>query len=158
MAGKTYVVALDGEMVERGFWIYVWEATTPAGEELLYVGVTGDSSSRNAQSPFNRMGQHLGPARNSSMLRNWLGKRGIVPEQCTFRLVAHGPVLDEADDWAEHCARRDILAGMERQLIEDLVSAGYDVMNRSQSKMPLEETLYREVRRAFAEHFEKLES
>ena len=35
MSANTYEVAIDGEIVERGFWIYAWEATTPQGEELL---------------------------------------------------------------------------------------------------------------------------
>ncbi len=143
-------------MVERGFWLYVWEATTPNGEVLLYVGRTGDSSSMNAQSPFNRMGQHLGSAKNSSMLRNHLGKRDIVPEQCSYRLVAHGPILEEAKIWDLHRERRDVLAGMEKRLAEDLVSAGYDVLNTVQSHKPLEASLYSSVRAEFAEHFEKL--
>lgn len=158
MSARTYEVALDGRMVERGFWIYVWEATPREGEALLYVGVTGDSSSQNAQSPFNRMGQHLGSAKNSSMLRNHLEGRGIVPEQCSFRLVAHGPLLEEASTWGEHRERRDLLAGIERRLIEDLDAAGYDVMNRSRSKKPLDEHLYANARTAVADHFPGLVS
>ena len=46
------------DALERGFWLYVW-VIDGAGDTLHYVGRTGDSSSSNAQSPFNRMGQHL---------------------------------------------------------------------------------------------------
>jgi hypothetical protein len=56
MSPATYTVVLDGRTLQRGFWLYVWEVTTPNGAKLLYVGRTGDSSSINAQSPFNRMG------------------------------------------------------------------------------------------------------
>jgi hypothetical protein len=95
---RTYEVSLDGGILHRGFWLYVWEVITPEGNKLLYVGRTGDSSSPNAQSPFNRMGQHLGFAKTSCMLRNHLDKRKIVPELCSFRLLAYGPILDEADE------------------------------------------------------------
>jgi hypothetical protein len=91
---RTYTVTIDGRTLHRGFWLYVWEVTAPGGEKLLYVGRTGDNSTPNVQSPFNRMGQHLGNT-ESSMLRNHLVKRDVVPERCQFRLVAHGPIFDE---------------------------------------------------------------
>src|SRR4051795_5414460 len=104
MSAGTQVVAFDGGFLQRGFWLYAWEVAVPGGGTVLYVGRTGDSSSANAQSPFNRMGQHLGRAVNSSMLRNHLARREVEPEECSFRLVAHGPVLPEAPskDMAEH--------------------------------------------------------
>ncbi len=89
-------VRFEGGVLERGFWLYVWEVT-PADQALLYyVGRTGDSSSTNAQSPFNRMGQHLGFARNSNMLRRHLMHHGAVPESCAFRMIALGPIDQEA--------------------------------------------------------------
>lgn len=94
----TYTVELDGAMLTRGFRLYVWVVTTSDGRQLLHVGRKGDNSTPNAQPPFNRMGQHLGNAENSSMLRNHLMKRHLVPETCNFRLVAHGPILYEAPD------------------------------------------------------------
>jgi hypothetical protein len=150
---STYTVSLDGGTLERGFWLYAWKVTTAAGQTLLYVGRTGDSSSVNAQSPFNRMGQHLGSAKNSSMLRNHLGKRGIIPEQCVFRLVAHGPILDEAGDKETHYERRDLVGALEKKLAEDLVAAGYDVMNKVNCLKPLNQELYADVRAAFADAF-----
>jgi len=149
----TYTVALDGGTLQRGFWLYVWEVTTPSGAKLLYVGRTGDSSSINAQSPFNRMGQHLGTTRTSSMLRNHLIGRGIAPEQCSFRLVARGPILEEADDKDTHYQRRDVIGALEKKLAESLLAAGYDVMNTVHCSKPLDEVLYVEVRTAFAVEF-----
>jgi hypothetical protein len=151
-----HTVELDGRTLERGFWMYVWEATTADREALLYVGRTGDSSSINAQSPFNRMGQHLGNAENSSMLRNHLTKRDVAPEACTYRLVAYGPILPEADDRPTHDDRRDTTAAIEKQLAEDLSGAGYTVMNKVNSLKPLHEALYAAVRAAFAEEFDQL--
>jgi hypothetical protein len=51
---------------------------------MLYVGRTGDSSSPDAQSPFNRMGQHLAFAKNRSMLRNHLQGRDVSPVSARF--------------------------------------------------------------------------
>lgn len=156
MTAGTYEVALQGQMLERGFWLYIWEVTTSAGETLLYVGRTGDSSSANAQSPFNRMGQHLGSAKNSSMLRNHLSKGGIDPSDCTFHLVAHGPILDEASEMHTHAERRDIVGALENRLADDLRAAGYDVMNQVNCLKPLDDVLYTEVRSAFAARFPAL--
>jgi hypothetical protein len=152
----TYTVALDGGTLQRGFWLYVWEVTTLASATLLYVGRTGDSSSINAQSPFNRMGQHLGTTKTSSMLRNHLDGRGIAPEQCSFRLVARGPILEEADDKDIHYERRDVIGALEKKLADDLVAAGYDVMNTVHCSKPLDEALYVEIRGAFAAEFPRL--
>jgi hypothetical protein len=157
VTAETYVTAVQGGTLRRGFWLYVWEATTSSGEQLLYVGRTGDSSSCNAQSPFNRMGQHLGNAKNSSMLRNHLENHSIVPESCTFRLVAHGPILDEADDMPTHMERRDVVGAMEKQLADDLRAAGYVVMNDVHCNKELDRQLYGAICEAFADAFPDLE-
>lgn len=151
---NTYTVSLDGGFLARGFWIYVWEVRDPEGAVMLYVGRTGDSSSPNAQSPFNRMGQHLGFAKNSSMLRNHLKGREVSPDRCSFRLIAHGPILPEAEDWKSHVIRRDLAAAVEKQLAEDCVASGYDVLNSVASGKELDDELYAPVHAAFAEHFE----
>jgi hypothetical protein len=119
---QTYTLRIHGATLRRGFWLYVWEVTTATGGKLLYVGRTGDNSAPNAQSPFNRMGQHLGNTESSSMLRNHLVKRGIVPEECEFRLVAHGPIFDEVGDktMESHAKVRDVVGASEKKLADDL--------------------------------------
>lgn len=99
------------------------------------------------------MGQHLGNAKNSSMLRNHLGDRGVVPERCAFRLVARGPILDEAEEREIHYERRDAIGALEKRLAEDLVAAGYDVMNTVHCRKRLDEALYEDVRVALAAEF-----
>ena len=47
-------LSFSGELLQRGFWLYVWEVTAADGRTVHYVGRTGDSSSPNAQSPFTR--------------------------------------------------------------------------------------------------------
>jgi hypothetical protein len=152
---KTFTVTLDGAMLRRGFWLYIWEITTPDAEKLVYVGRTGDNSSPYAQSLFNRLGQNLGSLPNASMVRNHLEKRGVDPAECQFRVVGHGPIFDEVrdKDFAAHKPVRNKVGAVEKKLAEDLKDAGYEVMNKVRSKAPLDEELYRPVRAAFAEEF-----
>ena len=159
MPPETHQLSFNGGLLGRGFWLYVWEIKTPGGPVLYYIGRTGDSSSSNAQSPFNRMGQHLGFNAKNNVLRRRLKNEGIAPEQCEFRLVAHGPILDEAgkdDETGEHGRRRDALAAMEMALAEALAAAGYHVMNKVHCKKPLDEYQFGIVRAAFATEFSAL--
>ena len=155
---STYDLRFNGELLQRGFWLYVWEVTPPTGAALLYVGRTGDSSSANAQSPFARMGQHLGFAKTSMMLRKHLDGRKVDPKACKFRLVSHGPVLPEAENQNMdlHRSRRDIVAAMERALCEELKAAGYDVLNTVNSRKALDNNAFASVRMEFAKHFPRL--
>ena len=154
-APSTFSVTLDGAMLRRGFWLYVWEITPPDGATVLYVGRTGDNSSANAQSLFNRLGQNLGTLANASMVRNNLKKRGLDPAECRFRMVGHGPVFEEvADkDFEAHKIVRDKVGAIEKRLADDLAAAGYDVMNEVRWNAPLDEELYAPVRTAFAAEF-----
>lgn len=151
---ELYEVKFDGAILQRGFWLYVWEITPPKGNLLFYVGRTGDSSSANAQSPFNRMNQHLGFAKNSNTLRKYLMEKKAEPEQCSFRLVAVGPLKEESRD--DHEARRDMVAAMEKALAEVLEEAGCKPMNEVTCRKPLDETRFAEVRDAFARAFPAL--
>jgi len=153
-----YEVRFDGGILQRGFWLYVWEVTRPQGVILFYVGRTGDSSSTNAQSPFNRMGQHLGFAKNSSMLRRHLVSHKVELERCSFRLVAVGPIHEEsiADTRYEHDARRDVVAAMEKALAEHMKAAGYEVMNTVNCRKTLDAARFLKVRTIFARAFPAL--
>jgi hypothetical protein len=145
-------IHFGGDILQRGFWLYVWEVTGEGHVPLYYVGRTGDSSSTNAQSPFNRMGQHLGFAENSNMLRRHLAKNGVIPELCFFRLIAVGPIEREPKSGSrrEYDRRRDVVAAMEKALAELLASAGLKVMNTVKSRKPLDEARLAQVRAAFA--------
>jgi hypothetical protein len=152
---ETFIVTLDGAMLRRGFYVYVWEITTHDGTKVMYVGRTGDSSSPNAQSLFNRLGQNLGNIATSSMVLNNLEKRGIDPDQCQFRMVGHGPIFDEppVKDMAVHKPIRDKVGAVEKKLAEDLKATGYDVMNKVRCNAPLDDEVYEPVRAAFAAEF-----
>lgn len=153
-----FTVNLDGAMLRRGFYLYVWEITPPDGKKVLYVGRTGDSSSPNAQSLFNRLGQNLGTLATSSMVRNNLEKRGIDPMQCQFGMIGFGPIFDEAPDknMETHKPIRDKVGAAEKRLAEDLANAGYDVMNKVRCNADLDAEVYEQVRAAFALRFDGL--
>jgi hypothetical protein len=152
---ETFTVTLDGAMLRRGFWLYVWEITMPDGNKALYVGRTGDNSSPFAQSLFNRLGQNLGTLPNASMVRNNLEKRGVNAAHCQFRMVGHGPIFDEVPnkDFEIHKPIRDKVGAVEKRLAEDFKAAGYDVMNTVRWNAPLDENLYEPIRAAFAAEF-----
>jgi hypothetical protein len=156
MKPTTHSLTFNGKLLQRGFWLYVWEITTPRRELLYYVGRTGDSSSSNAQSPFNRMSQHLGFNERSNVLRRRLRARGINPEACTFRLVTHGPILKEASGSEGHRGPRDITAALEKALAAALTDAGYNVINKVHCRTPLDDKLFANVRSAFAREFPNL--
>lgn len=158
MGAETQTLGFDGSFLRRGFWVYVWQVLAPGESELYYVGRTGDSSSPNAQSPFNRMSRHLGFAKNNCMLRKHLDARGVEASECKFRLVAHGPILDEADDLEAHQVRRDKVAAVEKALAEAMRIAGYDVMNTVGCRKVLDEAMFAEVRCAFAHKFSLLQA
>ncbi len=152
---RLYELTFDGGILQRGFWLYVWEIIHPSGDRLYYVGRTGDSSSTNAQSPFNRMGQHLGFVETSCMLRRHLRTHHVEPEACTFRLVSVGPLEAEsrAEGRAEHDERRDRVAALERALAEALHGAGCQVMNTVRSRKQLNADDFNLVKQAFRSAF-----
>ena len=152
----THEFAFGGAILERGFWLYVWDIATQGNDHLYYIGRTGDSSSNNAQSPFNRMAQHLGINKNSNVLRRRLEKLGIEANKCAFRLVAYGPILEEAKTLEQHRNRRDRIAAVEKALADTMTEAGYKVINLVHGCTQLDIEAFAKVRVAFAKHFEKL--
>jgi hypothetical protein len=155
-----HVLEFDGALVRRGFWLYVFEAIAPAGERLLYVGRTGDSSSFNAQSAYNRFGKHLGTLPATNQMRKHLKHRDLDVEYCRYRFLAYGLVLEEAPtkDRDSHYPLRDAVAAMEKALADRLTLGGYEVLNKVRSRKPLDEDAFQPVLDAFAEHFPGLEA
>ena len=115
MSPALQSLSFNGQFLERGFWLYVWEIMSANGHTVLYVGMTGDSSSMNAQSPFNRLSQHLGSNRHANALRRQLVKAGIEPEACrSFEMVAYGPIFPHAGSTEEHKQRWRLVAAWRR--------------------------------------------
>ncbi len=155
MKPSLQTLSFDGAILQRGFWLYVWEITPASAAPLYYVGRTGDSSSTRAQSPFNRMSQHLGFKEASNALRRQLLAKGVTPEDCHFKLVAVGPLDTESSDDSreEHDERRDRIAAMEKALAELMQESGYNVINRVHSRKTLDRQVFEGVRLAFAGAF-----
>lgn len=158
MTASTYTLTFNGSMTQRGFWFYVWRVRSCDNRELLYVGMTGDSSSPNAASPFKRMGQHLDPKSLANSLLKYLEGREVLASESTFELVAFGPVFPEAPNMEKHKKPWSKGSGVEKALRDALDKAGYEVMNNVNSRQPLDKELWGQVVKAFAVHFPKLNS
>jgi len=156
MKAKTHELKFHGGLMNRGFWLYVWEVSPARGRKLYYVGRTGDSSSVHAGSPYSRMVGHLGKKKNANMLLTHLGHERVDPKECGLRLIAHGPILAETQNKVHHLSRRDRVHGMEKALESLMKKAGYQVMNTVQRRGEVEPRVYEVVRRAFASRFPKL--
>ncbi len=157
MSALLHTLSFNGGLLERGFWLYVWEIIPTNGDAVLYVGRTGDSSSSNAQSPFNRLSQHLGRNRHANALRYQLMSSDIEPESCrSFEMVAYGPNFPHASTDEEHKASWRLVAAMEKALRGALHGAGYRVLNDVQRRQVLDEAHWRAVIAAFASRFSRL--
>ena len=156
MNPDTYELNFNGELLKRGFWLYVWEITAPDGITLYYVGRTGDSSSINAQSPFNRMGQHLGFTAASNMLRQHLQGKGIAAEKCAFRFVAYGPIMEEAATQDEHRKLRDVTAALEKALAVAFKDSGHEVLNTVKCRKKPDQNLWEQVYKDLVAYFPRL--
>ncbi len=152
-------LSFSEELLQRGFWLYVWEAIAADGRSVLYVGRTGDSSSANAQSPFSRLSQHLGTNKHANALRRQLLNVGIDPNTCrTFEMVAYGPILPEGATMADHKPLRNKVAAMEKALRDALHKAGYTVLKEVHSRQEIDAALWQEVLNVFAGRFPRLRS
>lgn len=154
MSASLHNLSFNGGLLERGFWLYVWEIIPANGDAVLYVGMTGDSSSANAQSPFNRLSQHLGRNRHANALRRQLVAKDIEPESCqSFEMIAYGPIFPHALTDEEHKVSWRLVAAMEKALRDALHTAGYRVLNDVRSLQVLDEEHWQAVIAAFAGRF-----
>lgn len=152
---KSHSLTFSGALIERGFWLYVWHVQCD-GRTIVYVGRTGDSSSCNAASPFNRLGQHLDVRKSASanMLLRQMRNRNMDPTAATYRLACVGPIFSETGNWDEHEILRNRVAAMEAALGRHMKDGddqvgfpgrGYDVVGQTQSKHPLDRLLWQQV-------------
>lgn len=113
----TYNMEFNGQVLERGFWLYIWEIIE--GENMhIYVGRTGDSSSPHASSPFNCIGQHLDfrdTAKGNSLAKR-LKEANVNPKKSTFKMLALGPLFLEQKTFELHVPFRDQMATFEYEL------------------------------------------
>ena len=135
---NSYQMAFDGEVLERGFWLYVWKIQSE-DREVFYVGRTGDSSSPHASSPFNRIGQHLDFRKNAkgNSLAKRLREAGMNPMTSKFSMLAMGPIFPEQPDFEAHKPYRDQMATFELEVADYLKSEDHDVLGIHHAGQPV---------------------
>ena len=154
MSPKLHQVAISSELLQRGFWLYVWPIRLRDGSAVYYVGRTGDSSSLKVQSPFSRVSGHLGPNKHSNALRRHLSKHSIAFDDCEqLELTAFGPVYTETDNQVEHYERRDTMHALERDLCRAMAQK-YKVLNTVGCRSKGDPAMWESVKAAFASKFE----
>jgi hypothetical protein len=154
----VHVMSFDGELLARGFWVYVCKVTHPNGV-CLYVGQTGDAAYAKAQSPFNRVGGHLDlrERAKANTLTKQLNVRGIDPLSCSFELVAVGPIHPEQPCKKDHRACWGDVVAAERELARFLQQRGYDVVGESYYKAGGDRVIVNQLLDAFEKRFPKVE-
>lgn len=156
MSVPLHTMSLPGGMLERGFWLYVWDIKV-GDERFLYVGRTGDESSPHASAPYDRFGQHLGRNKNANALRRNLLAKGIdLPQIDHYDFHFAGPVFPEAADMDAHRPLRDIVAALEKKLADSLTEVGNRVLDQVSCRRPLHQEYWLEIRDAFQTVFPEL--
>lgn len=154
MKPALHQLEFDSALLYRGFWLYVWEITTKDEGKVHYVGRTGDKASGVCQSPFDRFSKHLGANPNNNALHRHLKKHELRQEDCLFRFHCLGPLL--ADSKLSHGEKCDVAAALEKALENSMSQAGYNVLNKVHSRMPLDLKLWMPILAQFAKVFPKL--
>lgn len=146
MALRSYKFGFDGQLLKRGFWLYVWRVRCN-GKTFVYVGRTGDSSSFNAASPFSRVSSHLElrPGARANALVRDLRAAGIEPSECVYQFYGIGPIFPEAVDPSEHILIRDKIAPVEAALANELRKRGHRVLGNHACRRPLDPALLQSV-------------
>lgn len=151
---NSYTMSFKGDVLKRGFWLYIWKIQAPQ-KLYLYVGRTGDSSSPNASSPFARIGQHLNLKSNAkgNCIIKHLKNLNIEPSKCSFDMVAIGPLFSEEDEFETHKPIRDKMAKLECELADYLRKHNYNILGIHNSKKKLDEKLFSKVLSVVELHF-----
>lgn len=147
MSIHGYEMGFEGELLQRGFWLYVWEIVY-GKNTYIYVGRTGDSSSPNASSPFNRIGQHLdfrGNAKGNSLAKH-LRQAGVDPKKSKFRMLALGPLFEEQKSFEAHKPYRDQMATFEYEMAEHLRKMKFNVLGTHQKGTAASQNVLEELR------------
>ena len=149
-----HTAQIPAELLQRGFWLYVWEIETNNETKVFYVGRTGDSSSSHASAPYSRMSQHLGKNQNNNTLKRHLDKKGLKAKE--FFLHAYGPIFPEENIFEEHKAKVDVVAAYEKELCDLLKNKlGLEVLNTVNCNKVLDKDGWAPIEIAFKEKLKK---
>lgn len=142
---NVYQTSFHGQMLERGFWLYIWRIKhKKSNSEHWYVGRTGDSSSPNAASPISRLSAHLNikqKAKANTLIKN-IHKVGLDPKFCQFKLASVGPVFAEQATFAEHVPFRDTVGKLEAEIAFTMREKGLSVLGTHPKRGNFDEELF----------------
>ncbi len=143
-------IAFDGELLQRGFWLYVWKITHDK-VKYFYVGRTGDNSSANASSPFRRMGMHFDLKDNATAncIVRHLKNKTIDPLSCFYDLLAYGPMFPEQKNMEQHLMYRDMTAALESELARNIKALGHEVIGKHPTGKPFDKSMFSKIWSSF---------
>jgi hypothetical protein len=149
-----YTTTFDGQLLRRGFWLYVLRVQHKR-RLYIYVGRTGDNSSPNAASPFSRIGRHLDlrPVAKSNTLVRQLRAAGLDPSHCRFQLIAIGPLYSEEKSMQAHKPLRDKTAAIENAVATLLRNRGFVVLGHHTASTKIDAPLLGRVRSLLGREF-----
>jgi hypothetical protein len=148
---EIYKMSFDGQILERGFWLYIWKINH-IEEIFFYIGRTGDSSSPYASSPFNRIGSHLDFRENAkgNTLAKRLKEKGVEAKNSKFSMMAIGPIFPEQRDFEAHKFYRDKVATYEYEIANYLKIEGKKVLGTHHRGTHVDESILKEFKERVA--------
>ena len=166
MEASPYTLEIPVPMTQPGYWLYVWKAEITPNVEWLYVGRTGNDSSKTAKPPFVRAAEHFDPNAADSFLKKIRMRHYMErlrksplrldgePDYTGLSLVTHGPLFQ---NFYESTDLRDqgnaIVGPLETALREALRYNNYVVLGENSSRGNLCARCWQDVRQAFKKHF-----
>lgn len=143
----SYQITFDGEVLQRGFWLYIAEICC-TGNQYVYVGRTGDSASPYAASPFSRIGRHLDFRDNAkgNSLAKRLKEQHVDPKRSRFRILALGPFFKEQGSFEAHKPYRDRMATLEYEIAEYLRKQKINVLGKHHTGAPIQKDVIEDVK------------
>jgi hypothetical protein len=158
MSETLYRLSLPAAILQRGFWLYVWEVNLPNDRKTYYVGMTGDTGSAKAQSAINRVSAHLGNNIKNNALRRYLERCYYLELEASEALefFAFGPIYPVPPQ-QEYSIKRGQVAALEKRLWLRMKAAGYDMLNpQPDATACVDEPRWQDVCAAFRERFPNL--
>jgi hypothetical protein len=106
-----------------------------------------DTSSPNASSRFNRIGQHLDfrAIAKGNALGKQLRRINVQPSQWTFEMLAIGPIFPEKESFDLYKPLRDTFGAIEAALADELQDRGYNVIGTHARRVTPDSELWAEV-------------
>lgn len=146
---KIYETIIDGELTQRGMWLYVWCVHVSKGKEKgkkwLYVGCT------RSRAVYQRIGENLEEVANSTTTKRVyenLKRKGIKLADCKMhKIISYGTINTTGK-----------IDSLETKLYHSLKNAGYSLLNNKagKDKNDFDDAVWKKIHAAFSKHFPKM--